>query len=160
YNFFFRQSKAEDDPKNFAVYRQQMFNSYLKYFTENYEGNRAPVHIGHHFAQYQGGVYSEALLAFATRVCSLPEVKCATYSELRGFLAKVKPETLRAYQQGDSPRQELASFDSTIELPKSSHHPRLALKVKKNRQLAVGLENAARNERRSSPEWIVDGRSM
>jgi hypothetical protein len=81
-----------------------MLATYLDYFHTNYTGNRAPLHIGHHFTAYQGGVYNEALKDFARRVCGLPEVKCATYGELADFMDKQKPEALTAYQAGDFPR--------------------------------------------------------
>jgi hypothetical protein len=96
YNFFVTQSHAENDPPNYELYRDQMFQSYVDYFKSNYEGNRAPVHIGHHFANYQGGIYRAALKAFARKVCKLPEVRCATYSELADFMDQTPPSTLEA----------------------------------------------------------------
>ena len=42
-----------------------MLDTYLDYFNANYTGNRAPLHIGHHFTDYQRGAYREALKTFA-----------------------------------------------------------------------------------------------
>ena len=78
-----------------------MLAIYLDYFRANYVGNRAPLHIGHHFTPYQGGVYNEALKEFARRVCGLPEVKCAAYGELADFMDRQSPDMLTAYQGGD-----------------------------------------------------------
>jgi hypothetical protein len=78
-----------------------MLATYLTYFRASYTGNRAPLNIGHHFEAYQGGVYNEALKEFARRVCGLPEVKCAAYSELADFMDRQSPEILAAWQRGD-----------------------------------------------------------
>jgi hypothetical protein len=104
YNFFAAQSHAQEDPANRDLYKRQMLDTYLAYFRANYTGNRAPIHIGHHFEPYQGGVYHEALQAFARLVCGLPEVRCATYTQLANFMDSLTPSTLATYQRGDFPR--------------------------------------------------------
>ncbi len=103
YNFFFAHSRAIDDPSSQSLFRDQMIETYLDYFRSNYSGNRAPIHIGHHFANYQGGAYRQALMIFARAVCSLPEVRCVTYSMLADFLDQLDPATLAAYRRGDFP---------------------------------------------------------
>src|SRR5262249_36738382 len=104
YNFFVAQSHGVVDPRRADVHRAQMLTTYLDYFRASYTGNRAPLNIGHHFEAYQGGVYNEALKDFARQVCGLPEVKCATYSELADYMDAQSPETLTAYQRGAFPR--------------------------------------------------------
>jgi len=103
YNFLIAQSRGRPDPERSAVFRDQMLQSYLDYFRINYAGNRAPVHIGHHFFGYQGGAYNEALKAFARAVCGLPEVRCVSYAKLADFLDGLSPATLAAYRNGDFP---------------------------------------------------------
>src|SRR5262249_14742689 len=90
-------------PRHAEPFKQQMLATYLAYFRASYTGNRAPLHIGHHFEALQGGVYNEALKAFARRVCGLPEVRCAAYSELADFMDRQSPGLLAAYQRGDFP---------------------------------------------------------
>jgi peptidoglycan/xylan/chitin deacetylase (PgdA/CDA1 family) len=104
YNFFIAQSLGLDSSARRERDRDEMLETYLAYFKANYFGNRAPIHIGHHFTNYHGGVYNEALLAFAERVCGLPEVKCVSYRELADFMDSLSAETLAAYQNGDFPR--------------------------------------------------------
>src|SRR5262249_47342903 len=106
YNFFVAQSRAANDPRRQALYREQMLATYLDYFRANYAGGRAPLHIGHHFFAYQGGVYNEALKTFARTVCGLPEVRCTTYERLADFMDGLSAETLAAYRNGDFPRAE------------------------------------------------------
>jgi peptidoglycan/xylan/chitin deacetylase (PgdA/CDA1 family) len=111
YNFFVVQSLAISDPRRHAQFREQMLKSYLDYFRANYAGNRAPIHIGHHFSNFQGGVYNEALLAFARIVCGLPEVRCVSYVQLAAFMDGLDEATLRAYRTGDFPRIPAPAVD-------------------------------------------------
>lgn len=114
YNFLVVQSLGLDQSARRKQDRDEMLETYLDYFKANYFGNRAPLHIGHHFTAYHGGVYNEALLVFIERVCGLPEVKCVTYSKLADFMDGQSAETLKAYQKGDFPSatQSLILFDT------------------------------------------------
>jgi peptidoglycan/xylan/chitin deacetylase (PgdA/CDA1 family) len=104
YNFFVAHSRAVTDPRRFAMAREQMLATYLHYFTSNYAGNRAPLHIGHHFSAMQGGAYNDALKSFARAVCGLPEVRCVTYTELADFMDRQSAENLAAYRKGEFAR--------------------------------------------------------
>ncbi len=90
YNFYVAQSGAKDittrDTKLWEAFFNEMLNAYTEYFQKNYQGNRAPIFIGHHFSEWNGGVYWDAMKRFAENVCGLPEVKCVTYSELADYL--------------------------------------------------------------------------
>lgn len=86
YNFYYSQSGGKDNLQNANLFQQQMFDTYMTYFKQNYNGNRAPVIIGHHFSDWNGGAYWRALQSFAKNVCRMPEVKCVTHKELVGFL--------------------------------------------------------------------------
>ena len=114
YNFYVAQSHARFDPRRAEAFKQQMLATYLDYFRANYTGNRAPLNIGHHFEGLQGGVYNEALKEFARRVCGLPEVKCATYSELADFMDQQTPETIAAWQKGDFPHAPAPTMSARL----------------------------------------------
>jgi hypothetical protein len=104
YNFFVAQSRARPDPRRHAFFRDQILQTYLDYFRTNYAGNRAPLHIGHHFFDYQGGAYKEALKAFVRSVCGLPEVRCVTYRALADFMDGLNADTLAHYRKGQFAR--------------------------------------------------------
>ena len=104
YNFYYTQSGGNPDLKNAEVYRNQMYQTYMGYFYTNYYGNRAPVHIGHHFSQWNGGAYWRALLDFTKTVCKMPEVKCVSYHSLLKFMNSLSPEQIAEYQLGNFPK--------------------------------------------------------
>jgi hypothetical protein len=117
YNFYYAQSAGESRPENKETYKKEMLDTYMKYFQDNYFGNRAPVHIGHHFSKWNGGAYWEAMQTFTKRVCGLPEVKCVTYGELVKFMEQHAGDRAR-YQAGDFtplPRPPGAAPSSSVE---------------------------------------------
>ncbi len=127
YNFLVAQSMGVDNPKHRDLFRQQMLDTYLDYFKGNYTGNRAPLHIGHHFTDYQRGAYREALKTFARAICALPEVRCVSYRALADILDKQNPETLAAWQKGDFPHAEMPKIDPgvlTSEAPVAAAAPK------------------------------------
>ncbi len=101
YNFYYAQSQAaEADEDLLPGYQQEMYDTYMNYFLNNYNGNRAPLNIGHHFSKWNKGIYWQALKDFAMDVCGLPEVRCVTYTELMDYMNGLKDETIDAYQAG------------------------------------------------------------
>ena len=86
YNFYVADSNAQENPANSELYRRRMKETYENYFQKNYNGNRAPLHIGHHFSKWNGGAYFSALKDFASEVCGKPDVKCVTYRELANYM--------------------------------------------------------------------------
>jgi hypothetical protein len=87
YNFYFAQSKGVPGPASkHQEYEDQMFKTYVAYFDHSYFGNRAPIHIGHHFSLWNGGAYWKALQRFARYAVSKPNVICGTYKELLSFI--------------------------------------------------------------------------
>jgi hypothetical protein len=104
YNFYFADSKALPNPGAKQQYKRQMLETYLQYFDQNYNGNRAPIHIGHHFSLWNDSAYWEAMQEFAMKVCGRPEVKCVTYSELADFMDTRNATQLAGYQSGNFPK--------------------------------------------------------
>ncbi len=100
YNFYYADSKGVAGPSSeYAAYEERMYKTYLAYFENNYFGNRAPVHIGHHFSLWNGGAYWRAMQRFAKTVCAKPEVVCGTYKELLAFVESNKAK-IPSYQAG------------------------------------------------------------
>jgi hypothetical protein len=98
---------ALSDPADIERLGDQTMETYLNYFRRNYMGNRAPMHIGHHFYEYQHGIYDKVLLAFAKTICSLPETRCVSYGELADFVDALDAQSLSTYQSGEFSREGL-----------------------------------------------------
>lgn len=94
----------EVSPEQKKKVKENMLAIYRSYFNNNYYGNRAPVHIGHHFSRWLSGAYFEAFFEFANEVCSKPEVKCGTYAELMNFMNSKSAGELDAYRKGNFPK--------------------------------------------------------
>lgn len=105
YNFYVADSAAQPNAAQKERFKKQMLETYLQYFDANYNGNRAPIHIGHHFSLWNGGAYWEAMKEFALTVCQRPEVICGTYRELADFMDQASPEEIRAYRDGRFPKK-------------------------------------------------------
>jgi hypothetical protein len=81
-------------------FKNQVLESYKYYFNVNYFGNRAPIHIGHHFSQWNKGAYWNAMKEFAQFTCSRPDVRCVTYKEYATWLdEQVAKGTYDAYRK-------------------------------------------------------------
>lgn len=101
YNFYVADSKGVAGPSSeHKRYEDQMYNTYMNYFNNNYYSNRAPLHIGHHFSLWNGGAYWKAMQRFAKSVCGKPEVICGTYKELVAFV-EANRGNIASYQKGD-----------------------------------------------------------
>lgn len=100
YNFYANQSRGIEDKANKEVFQDQMTKSYMKYFNDNYYGNRAPIHIGHHFSKWNGGAYWDSMKEFTAEVCGKPEVRCVTYMEYVNWLESQGDAKLSSYRSG------------------------------------------------------------
>jgi peptidoglycan/xylan/chitin deacetylase (PgdA/CDA1 family) len=93
YNFWMYQSNVRNVAKKgtplWNSFFSEMKDAYLNYFNSNYEGNHAPVVIGHHFSTWNDGVYWEVMKSFAEDVCGKPKVKCVTFKEYVNYLNSV-----------------------------------------------------------------------
>jgi peptidoglycan/xylan/chitin deacetylase (PgdA/CDA1 family) len=87
------------------------------YFMNNYNGNRAPIHIGHHFAKWNNAAYWTAMKTFAKTVCGLPEVRCVTYKALTDFMESRTPDELAALKLGSFPKGESISLPPVLSRP-------------------------------------------
>jgi hypothetical protein len=108
YNFYVAQSNAVAGPSSkFKEYEDQMFNTYVAYFDNSYFGNRAPLHIGHHFSLWNGGAYWKALQRFAKYASAKPNVICGTYKELLAFV-EANAANLADYEAGNFDKPSVA----------------------------------------------------
>lgn len=115
YNWFVYQTggvtKKNMTDAEYNRFYTQMLDSYKYYFKKNYFGNRAPVHIGHHFSKWNRGVYWQVMKDFSKFVCNKPEVRCVTYVEYANWLDGLDSNRYEAYRKGNFERMR---DDNTI----------------------------------------------
>ncbi|WP_405877632.1 hypothetical protein [Streptomyces sp. NBC_00005] len=106
FNFLYNQSAGETDgnPADYPQWEQQTVASYLAGFDRVYYGSRAPLFVGNHFEDWNGGIYMKAIDQVIKNVCTKKGVKCVSFKELADWLDVQKPETL-ARLRGLDPAQ-------------------------------------------------------
>ncbi|WP_432139722.1 MULTISPECIES: hypothetical protein [unclassified Streptomyces] len=97
FNFLYNQSdgKTEGDPAKYPEWQQQTIDSYTAGFNRVYYGSRAPLFIGNHFEQWNGGIYMKAVDEMVETVCTKKDVKCVSFKELADWMDVQTPATLQ-----------------------------------------------------------------
>ncbi|HET9657527.1 MAG TPA: hypothetical protein VFP72_19405 [Kineosporiaceae bacterium] len=99
YNFYYSQSHASPAPvTDRPAMQQQVLDSYRQAFQAVYQGNRAPLILGNHFNQWNGGIYTDALTDFYREACTRPQVRCVSMIELADWLDAQDPAALARLQ--------------------------------------------------------------
>ncbi|MFE1290549.1 hypothetical protein [Streptomyces sp. NPDC058751] len=96
FNFLYNQSEGatEGNPAQYPQWEQETVNSYMAGFNRVYYGSRAPLFIGNHFEDWNGGIYMRAVDQAIKTMCTKKGVKCVSFRELADWLDVQKPETL------------------------------------------------------------------
>jgi hypothetical protein len=108
FNFLYNQSdgKTDGDPAMHSTWQRETIDTYMSGFNRVYYGSRAPLFIGNHFEQWNGGIYMNAVDEIIKNVCTKKDVKCVSFQELADWMDVQKPSTLanlRNLDQGQSP---------------------------------------------------------
>jgi hypothetical protein len=103
YNFYVNHGTT-DDPGQRAAFEENTYQSYIGAFRTVYDGNRAPLIIGSHFANWNGGVYLNAAERVVREACNQPEVACVTGIAYARWLDEQSPADLERWATGDFPK--------------------------------------------------------
>ncbi|WP_371671815.1 hypothetical protein OG985_31885 [Streptomyces sp. NBC_00289] len=103
FNFLYNQSEGETqgDAVKFPQWEQETVDSYMAGFNRVYYGSRAPLFIGNHFEDWNGGIYMKSIDQVIKSVCSKKGVKCVSFRELADWMDVQKPETLERLRSLD-----------------------------------------------------------
>ncbi|MDG4536115.1 hypothetical protein [Streptomyces sp. AV19] len=103
FNFLYNQSgdNTKGDPKKYAEWRRLTRDGYLNGFERVYHGSRAPLFIGNHFEDWNGGIYMKAVEDVMKSVCKREEVRCVTFKQVADWLDEQDPEVLARLRQLD-----------------------------------------------------------
>ncbi|SEG40848.1 hypothetical protein SAMN05216223_10524 [Actinacidiphila yanglinensis] len=109
FNFLYNQSGGdvtEGDPAKYPAWEKQTRQGYLDGFERVYNGSRAPLFIGNHFEDWNGGIYMQAVADVVKDVCTKKGVECVSFKELCDWLDLQDPAVvakLRNLDPGESP---------------------------------------------------------
>ncbi|UCM88884.1 polysaccharide deacetylase family protein [Streptomyces marincola] len=91
----------------------EMRDGLLAAFERAYAGNRAPLIIGNHFNDWNGGVYMNAVEDVIKELCPRDDVHCVSFRQLVDWLDAQDPavlERLRSLDVGERPEKGWAAF--------------------------------------------------
>ncbi|GAA3035446.1 hypothetical protein GCM10020229_53550 [Kitasatospora albolonga] len=97
YNILANQSggSTKGDPSKYGEWRTQARDAYLAGFDRAYNGNRAPLFIGNHFEQWNGGIYMDAVEETMKTIAGKPGVRLVSFRQLVDWLEVQDQSTLR-----------------------------------------------------------------
>ncbi len=108
YNMLANQSvnATRSHPSNYPGWRTQAREAYLAGFRRAYSTNRAPLFIGNHFEEWNGGIYMDAVEEALRRMAGHPQVRLVSFRQLVDWLDAQDPQVLarlRTLDVGQSP---------------------------------------------------------
>ncbi|WP_405017583.1 hypothetical protein OHV05_11435 [Kitasatospora sp. NBC_00070] len=97
YNILANQSagSTKGDPTKYDAWRTQAKDAYLAGFDRAYSSNRAPLFIGNHFEQWNGGIYMDAVEEALKVIAGKPDVRLVSFRQLVEWLEVQDQSTLR-----------------------------------------------------------------
>ncbi|WP_037669418.1 lipoprotein [Streptomyces griseus] len=103
FNFLANQSdgQVDGDPARYPEWEKETTDAYMAGFNRVYYGSRAPLFIGNHFENWNGGIYMKSVDEVIKNVCTKKDVKCVSFRELSDWLDVQKPETLQTLRTLD-----------------------------------------------------------
>ncbi|MCF3131359.1 hypothetical protein [Streptomyces olivochromogenes] len=115
FNFLYNQSDGETDgnPAEYPQWEQQTVDAYMAGFNRVYYGSRAPLFIGNHFEDWNGGIYMKSIDQVVKNVCTKKGVKCVSFRELAAWMDAQKPETLANLRSLD-PAQSPGNWSAVV----------------------------------------------
>lgn len=101
YNYMYQQSHASTngDKSKRPAWRAEVIDTMTRGLERAKDGNRAPLVVGNHFEQWNGGIYMDAVEAFMERCAGDPDVQLVSMRELCDFLDAQDPRVLAALQK-------------------------------------------------------------
>ncbi|GAB2945866.1 hypothetical protein [Streptomyces heilongjiangensis] len=102
YNIMYNQSQnsTQAPPANYPAYRTQATGAYVAGFQRAFETNRAPLFIGNHFEEWNGGVYMDAVegalkhIARAKEKAADGEIRIVSFRQFVDWMDAQRPEVL------------------------------------------------------------------
>ncbi|WP_432248375.1 hypothetical protein ACRAR1_12260 [Streptomyces sanyensis] len=115
YNMLANQSKnsTQGVPAKYPGWREQATGAYLAGFRRAYESNRAPLFIGNHFEQWNGGIYMDAVEESLKQMAGEKDVRLVSFRQFCDWLDVQDPRVLaklRSLDVGQAPAGGWGTF--------------------------------------------------
>jgi hypothetical protein len=114
YNLMYNQSKTPNgDAAKRPTWQRDATNTYLAGFTRAYEGNRAPLIIGNHFEDWNGGIYMKAVEDAMRKMATYPDTRFVSFRQLCDYLDAQPAATLAGLRKlpiGAAPAKGWAGY--------------------------------------------------
>ncbi|WP_129295474.1 hypothetical protein [Streptomyces lydicus] len=98
FNLMFNQSQnsTKGPPANYPRWRKQATEAYIAGFQRAYETNRAPLFVGNHFEQWNGGIYMDAVEEAVKHIAGgkHKDVRLVSFRQLCDWLDAQDPQVL------------------------------------------------------------------
>ncbi|OON78484.1 hypothetical protein [Streptomyces tsukubensis] len=100
YNIMFNQSRntTRAPAHNYPAWREQASGAYLAGFKRAYRTNRAPLFIGNHFEEWNGGIYMDAAEEALKGMAGRPDVRLVSFKQFTDWLDVQSPAVLAKLQ--------------------------------------------------------------
>ncbi|MGW7068473.1 hypothetical protein ACWGII_10920 [Streptomyces sp. NPDC054855] len=100
YNILANQSQnsTKAPPANYPGWRKQATEAYIAGFKRAYETNRAPLFIGNHFEEWNGGIYMDAVEAALKHMAGKKDVRLVSFRQFVDWLDVQDPKVLADLQ--------------------------------------------------------------
>ncbi|WP_127354184.1 polysaccharide deacetylase family protein [Actinacidiphila soli] len=97
YNLLANQSggSTDGDSSQYTKWGKESRDAYLNGFERVYNGSRAPLFIGNHFEEWNGGIYMKAVEDVMKSVCKRKGVQCVSFKELADWMNAQDPAVLQ-----------------------------------------------------------------
>ncbi|MYX07799.1 hypothetical protein GTW98_13460 [Streptomyces sp. SID8375] len=103
YNMLYNQSKnsTKGPPANYPRWRKQAADAYIAGFQRAYETNRAPLFVGNHFEQWNGGIYMDAVEEAIKHIADEKhkDVRMVSFRQLCDWLDAQDPQVLASLRR-------------------------------------------------------------
>jgi hypothetical protein len=98
YNFWVKQTGNPPSTRDPVADSDQVLATYRQMYRAAYTGSRAPLLLGNHFNDWNGGAYRMALSRFVTETCHRPDTYCVPYRDVIRWMEVQDPAVLAHLQ--------------------------------------------------------------
>ncbi|GGU97440.1 hypothetical protein GCM10010260_36580 [Streptomyces filipinensis] len=115
YNMLANQSKnsTRGPSYNYPYWRAQAAQAYMAGFQRAYDTNRAPLFVGNHFEEWNGGIYMDAAEEALRQIAGWSDVRLVSFRQFVDWLDVQDPgilAKLRTLQVGEKPEGGWSAF--------------------------------------------------